>query len=159
MSDHRAPDERRCSVRQKRVVLAPVAGVKLPVTDPIQPECFSHQAGGDGDKTNSSPGRARHKPLSHCAGNAGVFPLNLYARVRFSHNFAHETAGAARTRHSLLPFSRGQTFMQTSGTSCRENADVYLSSSGNLIRSLNPSLRAKRSNPLAAAWIASLRSQ
>jgi len=31
-------------------------------------------------------------------------PLNLYARVRFFlHNFAHETAGAARTRLSLRP--------------------------------------------------------
>jgi hypothetical protein len=33
-----------------------------------------------------------------------VFPLNLYAHVRFllMHN-AHETAGAARTRSSLRP--------------------------------------------------------
>jgi hypothetical protein len=43
----------------------------------------NHQAGSDGDKTNSSPRRARHKPSNHCAGKAGVFPLNLYARVRF----------------------------------------------------------------------------
>ena len=49
-------------VRQNCVVLAPVAGVKLPVTDAIQPDCFGHQAGSDGDKTNSSPGRAQHKP-------------------------------------------------------------------------------------------------
>ena len=33
-----------------------------------------------------------------------MFPLNLYARVRISlHKLAHETAGAVRTRHSLLP--------------------------------------------------------
>ena len=31
-------------------------------------------------------------------------PLNLYARVRFFYvHFAHETAGAARTRLSLRP--------------------------------------------------------
>ena len=30
-------------------------------------------------------------------------PLHLYARVRFLRTFAHETAGAACTRHSLLP--------------------------------------------------------
>jgi hypothetical protein len=42
----------------------------------------SRQFAGDGDKTNSSPGRARHKPSNHCAGKAGVFPLNLYAHVR-----------------------------------------------------------------------------
>ena len=28
----------------------------------FQPEAMRHQAGSDGDKTNSSPGRARHKP-------------------------------------------------------------------------------------------------
>jgi hypothetical protein len=44
---------------------------------------ISHQAGSDGGKRNSSPGRARHKPSNHCAGNAGVFRLYLYARVRF----------------------------------------------------------------------------
>src|SRR6188768_1052991 len=47
-----------------------------------------------------------------CAGNAGVFPLNLYARVRTIYaQFAHETAGAASTRHSLRPlFSRANDF-------------------------------------------------
>src|SRR5665647_3497339 len=34
------------------------------------------QSADDGDKTNSSPGRARYKPSNHCAGNAGVPPLN-----------------------------------------------------------------------------------
>src|SRR6185295_8342923 len=92
----------RC-VRQNRVVLAPVAGVKLPVATSIQPDRLSHQAGSDGGKTNSSPGRARHKPSTHCAGNAGVLRLYLYARVRISLHHAHETAGAACTRHSLLP--------------------------------------------------------
>jgi hypothetical protein len=71
-------------VRQNRVVPTPVAGAKLPVADTIQPDAISHQAGSDGDKTNSSPGRARHKPSSHRAGNAGLPPLNLYARVRIS---------------------------------------------------------------------------
>jgi hypothetical protein len=48
-----------------------------------------HQAGRDGGKTNSSPGRARHKPSNHCAGNAGVFRLYLYARVRISMHTLH----------------------------------------------------------------------
>jgi hypothetical protein len=82
VSGHGAQDDRRCSVRQNRVVLAPVAGVKLPVANLIQPDRLSHQAGSDGGKRNSSPGRARHKPSSHCAGNAGVLRLYLYARVR-----------------------------------------------------------------------------
>ena len=49
-------------VRQNRVVPTPVAGAKLSVVISTQPDRFSHQAGSDGDKTNSSPGRARHKP-------------------------------------------------------------------------------------------------
>jgi len=53
-------------------------------------------------------------------------PLNLYARVRFLlHIFAHETAGAARIRHSLLPLLRDNE-TQASGRSCRENADAHL---------------------------------
>jgi len=40
-------------------------------------------------------------------------------------NFAHETAGAARTRSSLRPlFSEGQGFWQTSGDQRRENAEA-----------------------------------
>jgi hypothetical protein len=90
-------------VRQNRVVLAPVAGVKLPVASLIRPDRSCHRAGSDGGKRNSSPGKARHKPSNHCAGNAGVFRLYLYARVRISLHHAHETAGAACTRHSLHP--------------------------------------------------------
>jgi hypothetical protein len=41
-------------------------------------------------------------------------------------HFAHETAGAACTRSSLRPLflNEGGSFGQTSGTSCRENADA-----------------------------------
>jgi hypothetical protein len=55
-----------------------------------------------------------------------VFPLNLYARVRFLIvQLAHETAGAARTRSSLRPaLYEGET-TQSSGGSRRENADAY----------------------------------
>src|SRR4029453_16546917 len=45
---------------------------------------ISRQAGSDGGKRNSSPGRARHKPSNQCAGNAGVLRLYMYARVRTS---------------------------------------------------------------------------
>jgi len=49
-------------VRQNRVVLAPVAGVKL--TEARRPNRVQTilQSVSDGDKTNSSPGRARYKP-------------------------------------------------------------------------------------------------
>ena len=49
-----ALDARGRGVRQKRVVLAPVAGVKLLDSQKL--------AGSDGVTKNSSPGRSRHKP-------------------------------------------------------------------------------------------------
>jgi hypothetical protein len=41
MSDNCAEDERRCCVRQNRVVPTPVAGAKLSVADTIQPDRVS----------------------------------------------------------------------------------------------------------------------
>jgi hypothetical protein len=60
-------------------------------------------------------------------------PLNLYARVRFLLvHFAHETAGAARTRLSLRPLIERvkETFRQTSGEWRREIAKACLSTIG-----------------------------
>jgi hypothetical protein len=57
-----AQDDGAFSVRQNRVVPTPVAGAKLSVAASIRPDPIPHRAGSDGDKTNSSPGRARHKP-------------------------------------------------------------------------------------------------
>src|SRR6266516_7020986 len=43
----------------------------------------------------------------------------------FTPSLAHETAGAASTRHSLLPLSLGgKEFQQTSGAARRENAGL-----------------------------------
>jgi hypothetical protein len=43
------------------------------------------------------------------------------------HTFAHETAGAARTRHSLRPlFSWAPMILHRSGASRREMADARL---------------------------------
>jgi hypothetical protein len=64
----------------------------------------SLQSAGDGDKTNSSPGRARHKPSSHCVRGCRVISVDLYARVRTTTTYAHETAGAPCTRHPRAPF-------------------------------------------------------
>src|ERR1700735_3854196 len=77
---------------------------------------------------SDSPGRARYRPSNHCAGKAGVFPLNLYAHVRFvlMHS-AHETAGAARTRSSLRPLIFGaECNCKTRTKPCRENGDSHL---------------------------------
>jgi hypothetical protein len=61
-----APDERRCCVRQNRVVLAPVAGAKLCGGEGTQPGAtLAANSRSDGGKTNSSPGSAAYavKPL------------------------------------------------------------------------------------------------
>src|SRR3982074_1067105 len=72
-----------CCVRQNRVVLAPVAGVK-------SAEVLVSPTGRD--KAFNSPmtvtrrirrrGERGISRKAHCAGNAGLPPLNLYARVR-----------------------------------------------------------------------------
>jgi hypothetical protein len=66
-----AQDDDVSSVRQNRVVPTPVAGAKPALTLQARPGLKHQQAAGDGDKTNSSPRRARHKPSSHHAGDAG----------------------------------------------------------------------------------------
>ena len=48
-----------------------------------------------------SPGRARHKPSNHCAGNAGVLRLYLYARVRIS--MQHCTRDRGCSKHPAFP--------------------------------------------------------
>jgi len=86
----------------------------------------SHQAGSDGGKTNSSPGRARHKPSTHCAGNAGVLRLYLYARVRTSSCTLHTRPRVQQAPG--IPCSlcfEGKEFQQSSGAARRENADTY----------------------------------
>src|ERR1700731_2952871 len=74
-----ARDERKLRGRRSRVVLAPrrwrQVGGKYPADD--------------GGKKARSPGRARNKPVNHCAGKAGLPPLDLYARVRFFCAFLH----------------------------------------------------------------------
>src|ERR1700743_1597227 len=53
-----------CCGRQSRVVLAPVAGVKfVDALAKAYRTSLRNSSTGDGDKRNSSPGRARNKPL------------------------------------------------------------------------------------------------
>jgi hypothetical protein len=108
------------------------------------------QAGSDGGKTNSSPERARHKPSTHCAGNAGLLRLYLYARVRFPlRTIAHETVGAASTRHSLRPLSRWgeRTSKARAPSASRERGGVF--NERRVVFMGPPSLRGaeRRSNP------------
>jgi len=94
---------------------------------PSQPVRLRRQSAGDGDKRNSSPGRARHKPSTHCAGKAGRFRLHLYAAVQFPDaSRAQRTAGASR--HPVFPApscrKRGEEMRQSSGETRREIASV-----------------------------------
>ena len=77
-------DGRGCAFDERRVKRtakpcgpdAPMAGVKFLKELTL--------LGDDGDnQALVSPGRARNKPSNHCAGKAGLLPLNLYAHVRF----------------------------------------------------------------------------
>ena len=59
--------------RQSRVVLAPVAGVKLMEIREPDRASMNRQSVSDGGKTNSSPGRARYKPLKPLRRESRVF--------------------------------------------------------------------------------------
>jgi hypothetical protein len=86
----------------------------------VQPNRASQtlQSAGDGGKRNSSPGRARHKPSTHCAGNAGVPRLYLYARVRNLQRYLHTRPRvSADTRHSLRPLPWATRFLAKLGRS------------------------------------------
>ena len=75
-----------------------------------------------------TPGRARYKllkPLRRECRIASAEPVCSCAF--FCALFAHETAGAARTRYSLRPLIGGQgNFWQTSGLVAREIAKLCL---------------------------------
>jgi hypothetical protein len=65
--------------RQSRVVLAPVAGVKFVEAFEVQPEfARTKKSMDDGGKTNSSPGRARNKPLKPLRRKRRVYPVDLW---------------------------------------------------------------------------------
>jgi len=98
MSPVGAPREGSCG-RQNRVVPAPVAGVKL--MEIIEPDRASidRQSVSDGGKTNSSPGRARHKPLKPLRREGRVFRRTCGPSCAF----LRMTAGAEGTRLSLRP--------------------------------------------------------
>src|SRR5258705_7306162 len=69
--------------------------------------------------------------------------------------FAHETAGAACTRHSLLPLLLGEeVFQQSSGAWRRENAELCLQHAAVIASAAKQSMVQRGDR-----WIASLRSQ
>jgi hypothetical protein len=115
----------RCG-RRSRVVLASVADVKLA-------EAASSQPGFDGPsirsatvtKRNSSPGRARRKPLKPLRGESrvisGVLVVTTVCLLPMH-------TGCGCFGHPAFPAPsviRGTKFLQTSGSWRRENAGSY----------------------------------
>jgi hypothetical protein len=103
-------------------------------------------------RTNSSPGRARHKPSTHCAGKAGRFRLHLCflcASLRISS--AQRPWVPAGTRSSLHPLAQeGGKLKQSSGKTCRENVDVCLQFEMRIERSPCASTPSCMDGPLSA---------
>jgi hypothetical protein len=109
VSDRSAQDERRCCVRQKRVVLAPVAGVKLAevfakpnrvrkTVNPAATEAKGIRLRGERAISRQTIAQGRPDALRWTC----MLVCALLCAI------AHETAGAARTRSSLRPlFRRG----------------------------------------------------
>ena len=69
-----ATDERDSSGRRSRVVLTASGLASNPREAKLPAD--------DGDKQILIAGESTYKPSNHCAGKAGMLPLNLYARVR-----------------------------------------------------------------------------
>jgi hypothetical protein len=112
-------------VRQNRVVLAPVAGVK-------SAEVFVSPTGRDkaanpsmtvtrGIRRRGERGISR-KTIAQGRRNAPTVPVCSCA-FSFVH-VAHETAGAARTRRSLRPLLDGRNDLQSPGETRHGNAEV-----------------------------------
>ncbi len=114
------------AIPSSRVVLAPVAGVKLAEERRPNRVLAILQSAGDGGKRNSSPGRARYKPSNHCAGNAGVLQLYLYARVRTLRTYCTRDRGCSKHPAFPAPSSSGRMILQSSGAMRREIAEVCL---------------------------------
>ena len=118
-----------CCVRQNRVVLAPVAGVKLSVAKSVQPDRSAIKPAAT--VTRRIRRRGEHgisrKAIAQGMPECSAVPVCSCA---FSmHIFAHETAGAACTRHSLLPlfFWRDKVHANL-GRSAPREGNVCLSS-------------------------------
>ena len=96
-----AQDERRFSVRQNRVVLTPVAGAKSAVANSTQP---GEQSQNPPTTVTRRIRRREEHGISRKAITQGMPDASASTVCSCAHflvHLAHETAGAACTRHSL----------------------------------------------------------
>ena len=119
-----AKDERRYLVRRSRVVLTPRRWCQVRERLTL--------LGSDGDNKARSPRRARRKPLKPLRREGRMLSAEPVCSCAFSNaQFAHETAGAARTRSSLRPLAwEGQNSCKPRAQSRREIANPYSTLSG-----------------------------
>src|SRR5260221_7499343 len=119
-----AQDERRFSVRQNRVVLTPVAGAKSAVAT-SDPTGVEEPLNPPTTVTRRTRRRGEHgisrKAITQGMPDASAEPVCSCAHPL---SIAHETAGAACTRHSLRPLVFEGEPWQASGASRRETAEV-----------------------------------
>jgi hypothetical protein len=104
-------DERCRSVRQNRVDLTPQwsASSLRKASRPDRARMSRFSAGDGGEKSPMLRGEREISRKAIAQGMSDVLRCPVCSCAPFSHNFAHETAGAARIRHSLLPHFRGTT--------------------------------------------------
>jgi hypothetical protein len=75
-------------------------------------------------KRNSSPGRARSKPLKPLRRECRLIPVNLWRRPCAF--FCTRAAGASDTRHSLRPLFWRETIRHNSGVAPRECEGMFV---------------------------------
>ena len=122
VSGHGAQDDRCCGVRQNRVVLASVADVKLPVANWIQPDRSAIKPAAmeaKGIRLQGELGISRQTIAQGMPACPGCTCMLVCASL---YTIAHETAGAASTRHSLLPLRRDKVHASLGRKSRREKA-------------------------------------
>jgi hypothetical protein len=131
-------DERCRSVRQNRVDLTPQwsASSLRKASRPDRARMSQLSAGDGGEKSPILRGEREISRQTIAQGMSDVLRCPVCSCAFLLVQFAHETAGAARIRHSLLLIG-GRNNRQSSGRWCRENANVYReveTSSGVILR-------------------------
>jgi hypothetical protein len=122
---------RGCCGRRRRVVLASVADAKPAEMRRPNRAWTRLNPRGDGDKRNSSPGRARSKPLKPLRGERPGDCRRNRGDCRVLSTCCTRAAGASGARLSPCPqLSRGSNAIQTSGAMRRETVDGCLHGAG-----------------------------
>jgi hypothetical protein len=126
VSEHGAQDDRRCSVRQNRVVLTPVAGAKLSVAYQIQPDRSAIKPAAmeaKGIRLQGELGISRQtiaQGMPDCSGCTCMLVCIFLC--------ASGTRDRGCSEHPAFPapsLLRERNFQQASGARRRENANAH----------------------------------